>query len=589
MRVKHVLPLFAVIVGSLVFFDFVPMPRFLISSSSSGGAPVARPTATAAALGAAPLTAVSWNIAAINNNPFEYWVEIADPGYNELMANAQRFVDTPGAKDVRVDEVFTDAMFAELRAAMGAMQPAWTGVDEVAEIWATELSQRKIVSGFLKDKGIGKKRLISMPDRISNTVNTNDKATVYRPTAINCFPREMATLDAWWAEWRRFMFDTPLELTSRGKAVRAAGAAGLLSKIKAAKYPALSAQEEAISLPLQTLHLAVFDAIMVHMLEGAQPSAAAATGGWHGQRTRICRALNSRKNDRVLEILRESYAPAAHVIFLQEVAATFVAMARADPVLGARFHVLAPAELDGKRDQNSVVLCRKDTFAAVADDAGAEAEHTKAVMAQIKADNAGSSSGKKVPVADGDVFAVTVKDLHGRAYFFASFHGDTNGLATIPVVRAVEKVSRATVVSGGGGGGGGGGEPPRLVFGLDANTYVHGSAHMQGVSEFVATFAGQGLSSGWGDVVDPTRLTTFNGRTYVQPQLQKAMQKSETPVKGDVNPKDFILFHKAQFKPVATTRDNTGARKYKEGMLFPTLSFPSDHAVISATLLPTNA
>ena len=153
MRVKHVLPLFAVIVGSLVFFDFVPMPRFLISSSSSGGAPVARPTATAAALGAAPLTAVSWNIAAINNNPFEYWVEIADPGYNELMANAQRFVDTPGAKDVRVDEVFTDAMFAELRAAMGAMQPAWTGVDEVAEIWATELSQRKIVSGFLKDRG----------------------------------------------------------------------------------------------------------------------------------------------------------------------------------------------------------------------------------------------------------------------------------------------------------------------------------------------------------------------------------------------------------------------------------------------------
>jgi hypothetical protein len=32
-------------------------------------------------------------------------------------------------------------------------------------------------------------------------------------------------------------------------------------------------------------------------------------------------------------------------------------------------------------------------------------------------------------------------------------------------------------------------------------------------------------------------------------------------------------------------KDNTGHRKYEEEMIFPTLSFPSDHAVVSATLI----
>ena len=43
------------------------------------------------------------------------------------------------------------------------------------------------------------------------------------------------------------------------------GAASLLAPIKRAKYPALT-EEGQISLPLQTLHLAVFDAILVRML-----------------------------------------------------------------------------------------------------------------------------------------------------------------------------------------------------------------------------------------------------------------------------------------------------------------------------------
>jgi hypothetical protein len=40
-------------------------------------------------------------------------------------------------------------------------------------------------------------------------------------------------------------------------------------------------------------------------------------------------------------------------------------------------------------------------------------------------------------VADGDVFAITVTDKAGGKWFLASFHGDTDGLATIPVTAAV--------------------------------------------------------------------------------------------------------------------------------------------------------
>ena len=36
---------------------------------------------------------------------------------------------------------------------------------------------------------------------------------------------------------------------------------------------------------------------------------------------------------------------------------------------------------------------------------------------------------------------------------------------------------------------------------------------------------------------------------------------------------------------MTTTKDNTGSREYIENMVFPTLSFPSDHGITSTVLL----
>ena len=86
------------------------------------------------------------------------------------MEAVQQFIDDPQARDVEVKEVFTPAMWAELRELMKARD--WGGLDETEARWLSDFSSRKIISGFMKDKTLGEKRLASMPDRYTNTINT---------------------------------------------------------------------------------------------------------------------------------------------------------------------------------------------------------------------------------------------------------------------------------------------------------------------------------------------------------------------------------------------------------------------------------
>jgi hypothetical protein len=64
----------------------------------------------------------------------------------------------------------------------------------------------------------------------------------------------------------------------------------------------------------------------------------------------------------------------------------------------------------------------------------------------------------------------------------------------------------------------------------------------------------------------------------------QAARKDELVSKGDVNPKDFILFYRDDFSTKSLTKDNTGKKKFVENMVFPTLQFPSDHGVLSAVV-----
>lgn len=92
------------------------------------------------------LSIATWNIAAINNNPFEYWITIEDnPKYEQLMVNVEKFLDSPKDKDVPVKDVFTEEMFSELDKRLTGV--GWTSV---RSYWESDFMNRKIVTEFMK-------------------------------------------------------------------------------------------------------------------------------------------------------------------------------------------------------------------------------------------------------------------------------------------------------------------------------------------------------------------------------------------------------------------------------------------------------
>lgn len=157
--------------------------------------------------------------------------------------------------------------------------------------------------------------------------------------------------------------------------------------------------------------------------------------------------------------------------------------------------------------------------------------------------------------------------MNGRRRFVvASFHGDTNGLMTIPVVDALDKLMILKDVDEAAECEGGkpwlAPPPPLLIVGLDANTYVdHVPGKRLGVREFSDHIARREMATCWG-VCDPRVHTTFNARTYLQPQLNKAVRMAERASSDmtDKNPKDHILFRDPRL-----VRPQRGHRRIRHG------------------------
>jgi hypothetical protein len=119
---------------------------------------------------------------------------------------------------------------------------------------------------------------------------------------------------------------------------------------------------------------------------------------------------------------------------------------------------------------------------------------------------------------------------------------------------------------------------------MDANTYTVPESDQYGVVQFAQYYTSKNLNSCYGPTPNAYNFTTFHARTHLQPQLNKAISFQEKDKKGDKNLKDFIIFFREDYKVISTTKDNTGDKIYVEGMVFPTLSFPSDHGITSTVL-----
>ena len=177
------------------------------------------------------------------------------------MIKVEEFLENPGANDVPVTQVFTPAMFDKLEARM--KEAGW---DSVRSYWEKDFSKRKIVSGFMKDPLLGSKRLASMPDRVTNTINLADGSMTFRPTVINMYEEDLNSQDDWWGKWEKFMFDDKLKISTKGGGTEEKAPYQMLKPISRAKYPKLEEDEEKVSLPLQTMCGAIFDGILVHMM-----------------------------------------------------------------------------------------------------------------------------------------------------------------------------------------------------------------------------------------------------------------------------------------------------------------------------------
>lgn len=526
-----------------------------------------------------PLSVATWNIAAINNNPFEYWITYGAKGtekrqYDQLMADMEDFIDNPGRRDVPVSEIFTEAMFVELMEEIQNVRgPRWNSIDFKTKYWqgrdGLNLKRRNIISEFMKDAGIGNKRLTSMPDRVTNVINPEGGGKAkYRPTVIsmysgkNCELNDVAT---WWAKWKKFMFHTTIPvLDKKTGEVETKIPFSMLLKVSNKKYPDITKAEEKDSLELQTLCCAILDAILVHMMNSVSPSRARGSN-WQDIKKQLLTKLCKTKFTRIMNILKSNKYVNSDIITLQEVSAACVHQMTEDDVLGQQFHVVAPGDIDAVRDQNSVILLKKATFT------GAITELTPTVKAALK---------KPKIIKAGDLLVIEATHVDGTAYNVASFHGDTDGTATIPVLKALTKVVNVQ----------------RLLVGLDANSYTEpemdadNNPKQLGVGEFQDACNVKGLQTCWMGLPE---TTTYNGRTFVQPQLQKAVRKQAflDQDEGDINPKDYILFGVDHFVPTSgrgglpCTRDNTGTKKYLDEP-YPSFKFPSDHAIVSTVLEP---
>jgi hypothetical protein len=100
-------------------------------------------------------------------------------------------------------------------------------------------------------------------------------------------------------------------------------------------------------------------------------------------------------------------------LVLTKAAANFVP--KLETSLATSHRVFAPAKLDVKRDQNSLVVLSKALFPSP----DAVTEVTEAVRGAV---------AREAGVMDGDIMAVTATDAQGRGYLVVSFHGDTNGI-----------------------------------------------------------------------------------------------------------------------------------------------------------------
>lgn len=469
------------------------------------------------------LKVATWNVASVNKNPFEYWID--DPEFSALMKTYEELITTPKENDVPIINLFRQEMFEELMEACRTRDDVTeANISFVRSRW-TELQSKLIVSGFIKDKSIADRRLTSQPDLATNTIDIG-RASFCRPTVMNMYDRDLKTIPEWWSQWKTFMFDTDI---GTGETPYK-----LLVPYKKSKYPAISVEEEKHIIPLQCLYLAIYDAITVQLMNIASPE-----GKWTGIKQKSIQYFMNKVGSQIQIILSRD----CDVFCLQEVSSSLLAAMQADDDLNIRFHIASPVKFNTKTNQNSLILLNKKRYNDIT-------EITASVVDQVSS------------VVDGDLMLVEVSN-NGIKQLFGSFHGDSDGKSTPLVMKKIAELFKGE---------------GNVIIGMDANTTKTGGKFP--VSTFMEQISGLGFSN-WTTV---PITTVVNPRTYAQPQASKATLHLNLG-KDNGEPKDHIIYM-GPFSVVDTEVINNTDGSYDDNRKMVTETWPSDHFMVVVDLGP---
>lgn len=513
------------------------------------------------------VTVASWNVSGVNNNPFEYHATRHEASARAFTRAFERVLFTTTTEDDAhaLECAFPRARREALEEKLSEFGLLGTRARASYETYARERTTRDM----LRDEELGAKRLCSMPDRATNTVSVDGaRRVVRRPTVINCYDVSLMNEDDWWEKWLAYMFQDEVSVGGRSRKM-----IEMFIPIVRAKYPAVSEEEEELGVALQAFFLAAFDASLIAV-------ATEAAGGfqeWQDIRAGLFEDLIKHKTKRTLDVVakcllgRARDAGATRVCFLQEVGSAFADALRAREDVGEDFDVCCPSDMDLKRDQNSIVVISKSLTN------GGEAPR------EVTSDVLRSMGERAAALSKGDFCAFAARDAKmGINYVFASFHGDTDGLQTKHITTAMEAycADAANAVD-------------VCVFGMDANTHsYHKDGKKQGVVDFIDFLkSSTSFSSCWTLAnVDVERAhTTFSARTFLQPQLNKAvpLDQIETHILTDRHLKDHILVRTNGARVVLRDVERVNAvdfssfvASFDAGSMFPNASFPSDHACV---------
>ena len=86
----------------------------IISSTTSSDTAHTWDPRTTVQEGNTEIQVLTWNIAAPNNNPFEFWNMHKDKDYDDLMMGVQRYIDDPHRPTESISQIFTQATYDEL-------------------------------------------------------------------------------------------------------------------------------------------------------------------------------------------------------------------------------------------------------------------------------------------------------------------------------------------------------------------------------------------------------------------------------------------------------------------------------------------